>query len=486
MQQLQMVGQRDMLCGMHVHVELPDPDRRISVMTRLIPYVPLLLALSTSSPFWRSRNTGLKGYRLAAYDELPRSGLPELFWSYDDYEAYVSALVCSGAMPDATHIWWAIRPSHTYPTLELRAPDCCTRLDDAVAIAALYRALVRYLYRNPAVNADITAVDRAIAVENKWIAQRYGVEASFATPVGAMTVAEMLGHLIEQLADDAKTLGCAEEMLACCKIVTGGTSADAQLRVFRQHRMMGSVPLSGRPDRGRQHGRVDLCRREGWVGRNRTPAMQRTTCWKILPTRGSSTEVRVGKRRRETAHQIDTGAGRVCPPYKLSRRRPCGHAAPDPAGRRAWPRDCRPCALDWQCREHRCHALSETQLQKELRPASPKPCAQSGTGLPLYCAEQPTTTERSCAVNTAALISAASGRMRFALPVIEGIIDLHEIRLRSRDHRFHGGEIAMKRRGHPNVPADALRLPFLELCQRLPRIAHVVELKQVELRRLQA
>jgi carboxylate-amine ligase len=95
---------------------------------------------------------------------------------------------------------------------------------------------VRYLYRNPAVNADITAVDRAIAVENKWIAQRYGVEASFATPVGAMTVAEMLGHLIEQLADDAETLGCAQEMLACRAIVTRGTSADAQLRVFRQHR----------------------------------------------------------------------------------------------------------------------------------------------------------------------------------------------------------------------------------------------------------
>jgi carboxylate-amine ligase len=233
MQQLQMVGQRDLLCGMHVHVELPDPDRRINVMTRLIPYVPLLLALSTSSPFWRSRDTGLKGYRLTAYDELPRSGLPELFWSYDEYEAYVSALVCSGAIPDASHVWWALRPSHSYPTLELRATDCCTRLDDAVAIAALYRALVRYLYRNPTVNADMNVVDRAIAVENKWIAQRYGVDAAFATPVGAMTVPEMLDDLIERLADDAKTLGCADEMLACRKLVAGGTSADAQLRVFR-------------------------------------------------------------------------------------------------------------------------------------------------------------------------------------------------------------------------------------------------------------
>src|SRR3954469_25784515 len=106
---LQMVGQRNMLCGMHVHVELPDPDTRIDVMGRMIPYVPLLLALSTSSPFWQSQATGLKGYRLTAYDELPRTGLPELFRSMQDYEAYVSALVRSGAIPNATHVWWAIR-----------------------------------------------------------------------------------------------------------------------------------------------------------------------------------------------------------------------------------------------------------------------------------------------------------------------------------------------------------------------------------------
>jgi carboxylate-amine ligase len=243
MQDLQLVAQRDMVCGMHVHVELPDPDRRVNVMTRLIPYVPLLLALSTSSPFWCSQDSGLKSYRLTAYDELPRSGLPELFWSHGDYESFVSALVSSGAIADASHIWWALRPSCTYPTLELRAPDCCTHVDDAVAIAALYRALVRYLYRNPTVNADINAVDRSIAVENKWIAQRYGVEGSFVTPAGAVTVAEMLDQLIEQLADDSEMLGCAREMLACRAIVTRGTSADAQLRVFRQHRNDGLSPL---------------------------------------------------------------------------------------------------------------------------------------------------------------------------------------------------------------------------------------------------
>ena len=111
MEGLQMVGQRNMLCGMHVHVEVPDPDSRIDIMNRMIPYVPLLLALSTSSPFWHSRRTGLKGYRLTAYDVMHRTGLPELFCSMQEYEAYISALVASGAIPDATHIWWAIRPS---------------------------------------------------------------------------------------------------------------------------------------------------------------------------------------------------------------------------------------------------------------------------------------------------------------------------------------------------------------------------------------
>ena len=174
---LQMIGQRDMLCGMHVHVEFSDPRRRVDVMTRMLPYVPLFVALATSSPFWQGRVTGLKGYRLAAYDELPRSGLPELFRTNAEYDVYVAAMVRSGAMPDSSFLWWAIRPSHTYPTLELRAPDCCTRLDDAIALAALYRALARYVYGHPQHNAEVDVIDRSVAVENKWRAQRYGDKA---------------------------------------------------------------------------------------------------------------------------------------------------------------------------------------------------------------------------------------------------------------------------------------------------------------------
>src|SRR5580693_3881611 len=158
MDDLQMIGQRNMLCGMHVHVEFPDATRRVDVMRRMLPYLPLFIALSTSSPFWQGRATGLKGYRLAAYDELPRTGLPELFRTGAEYDAYVDAMVRSGAMRDASHLWWAIRPSLKYPTLELRAADSCTRLDDSVAIAALYRVLVRYLYTHLEHNAEVDVV----------------------------------------------------------------------------------------------------------------------------------------------------------------------------------------------------------------------------------------------------------------------------------------------------------------------------------------
>jgi glutamate---cysteine ligase / carboxylate-amine ligase len=237
---LQMIGQRNMLCGMHVHVEFPDPTRRVDVMTRLLPYLPLFIALSASSPFWQGRVTGLKGYRLAAYDELPRTGLPELFANNVEYDAYVAALMRSGAIKDASHLWWAIRPSLKYPTLELRAPDCCTRIDDAVALAALYRALVRHLYIDTEHNAGLDVVDRSIAVENKWRAQRYGAQGTFVTRSGALPVGELLERVLALIAADAAALGCGEEVEGCRRIVVEGTSADTQLRIFTENEHEGA------------------------------------------------------------------------------------------------------------------------------------------------------------------------------------------------------------------------------------------------------
>ena len=236
MDDLQMVGYRNMLCGMHVHVAVPDVDTRINLIMRLTPYLPLLLALTTSSPFWQGHLTGLVGYRLAAYDELPRTGLPELFRTNDDYREFVAALTWAKIIPDESYIWWAIRPSLNNPTLELRAPDSCTLVEDSIAIAALYRTLAHHLYVNRWRNCDLDAVQRAIIVENKWQAQRYGVHATFAHEEGALTVADMLERVISDTAVDAAALGCAAELNRCRAIVGAGTSADAQLAVFEAHK----------------------------------------------------------------------------------------------------------------------------------------------------------------------------------------------------------------------------------------------------------
>lgn len=236
MHDLQMVGERNLLCGMHVHVELPDPDQRVDVMRRMTPYVPLMIALATSSPFWRARRTGLMGYRLAAYDELPRTGLPPMFRDKADYDDYIAALVESRVIPDSTYVWWALRPSHKHPTLELRAPDSCTRISDAIAIAAIYRSLARHLVHNPQVNADLNVVDGAIAIENKWRAQRYGIHGSFVDRESrrAITIADFVEQVIVQVAEDARALGCEAEVKSARAILKQGTSADTQISVYRE------------------------------------------------------------------------------------------------------------------------------------------------------------------------------------------------------------------------------------------------------------
>ena len=245
MSDLQMLGRRNMLCGLHVHVEILEPDRRVEIMYRAISFLPVLLALSTSSPFWRGQPTGLLGYRLAAYDELPRTGLPELFRTSDEYQCYVDTLAAAGIIPDASFIWWAIRPSLRYPTIELRIADACTRLEDALCIAAIFRCLIRHLSEHPELNADFNPIARAIAEENKWRAQRYGVSASFVDPRSreAKPLTAIVGELLELLEADATALHCVAEVRRSAEILKSGSSADEQLRIFTQARTNGQSPL---------------------------------------------------------------------------------------------------------------------------------------------------------------------------------------------------------------------------------------------------
>jgi glutamate---cysteine ligase / carboxylate-amine ligase len=240
-EKIQITGFRSLLCGMHVHVEVPDPARRVELMVRTISFLPLLLALSTSSPFWQGRRTGLSGYRLAAHEEMPRTGLPELFRTNAEYEGYVDGLAQAGIIPDASHIWWDIRPSLHHPTLELRISDMCTRIEDAMCIAALYRCLVKHLWDHPVVNARLDAVDRAFAEENKWRAERYGTNASFVErrSTAAMPIGAAVDALIEMLRPDAEALGCTQEIKHATEIVKRGSSAAEQVHVYAEARLAG-------------------------------------------------------------------------------------------------------------------------------------------------------------------------------------------------------------------------------------------------------
>lgn len=241
MRELRMVGRRSVICGMHVHVEVPQPEARVDLMNRLLPFTPLLLALSASSPFWQGQPSGLAAYRLSAFGEMPRSGLPDLFSSKEDYERYVAVMVQAGAIQDASFLWWTLRPSIHYPTLELRVADSCTRVGDAIAIAALYRCLVRLMVRRQDLNRALTGASRALASENLWRAQRYGVRADLIdeASAAALPFAAYLEATLALVAEDAEALGCQVELDAVRAIATNGASADRQLAVYGDARKAG-------------------------------------------------------------------------------------------------------------------------------------------------------------------------------------------------------------------------------------------------------
>jgi carboxylate-amine ligase len=241
MHDLQMLGLRNMVCGLHVHVEVPEPSARIDLMNRCLPFTPLLLALSTSSPFWQAQSTGLQGYRLAAYRELPRTGLAEQFESVADYNRYIETLVDTGVIENSSFVWWVLRPSQRHPTLELRVTDSCTRVEDTLALAALFRCLVRCLSRDQGLNRNLSGSSRAIIAENCWRAQRYGIHGGFIdeTSRTVKPVAEVLENALTLIAEDAVALGCTLELDAVRDIIRRGTSADRQLATHKAARRRG-------------------------------------------------------------------------------------------------------------------------------------------------------------------------------------------------------------------------------------------------------
>jgi carboxylate-amine ligase len=241
---LKMVVARLVICGMHVHVGVEDEDLRIDLMAQLTYFLPHLLALTTSSPFWRGNVTGLKSYRLAVFDELPRTGLPEQFAGHSEYQRTIKTLVKAGLIEDATKIWWDLRPSDKFPTLELRIADVCTNVADAAAVAALFQCLTRMLWRLRRGNQKWRSYSRFLIEENRWLAQRHGVGGELVDFGRGSTVPmrELIEELIDMLTEDATELGCLPQLENLRTIGQQGTSADRQLALYRDKIEAGAKP----------------------------------------------------------------------------------------------------------------------------------------------------------------------------------------------------------------------------------------------------
>lgn len=233
---VQSLARRMLICGMHVHVGIEDPDLRIDLMGQVSYFLAHLLALSTSSPFWGGKDTGLKGFRLYVGHGMPRTRHPELFESWSEYQRHVDVLVGSGVIQSPAEVWWDIRPSGNYPTLEMRVTDICTKIDDALAVATVYVCLLRKLYQLKTKNQKFRSYLPFLLEENVWRAQRYGCTGSL-LDLGRRELVpfpELVEELIAGLREEAEKLGCIKELEHIRQIVMDGTSADQQLWVFRE------------------------------------------------------------------------------------------------------------------------------------------------------------------------------------------------------------------------------------------------------------
>jgi carboxylate-amine ligase len=243
-QDLAGVGRRLVICGMHVHVGIEDDELRIDLFNQARYFLPHLLILSTSSPFAEGEDTGLKCYRLAAYQELPRTGMPGRFEGWAEYTQTVDLLVRNGVIEDATKIWWDLRPSSRFPTLEMRVTDVCTRLEDGVCVAAMYVCILRMLFRLRRSNQTWRTYPLFLLAENRWRAQRYGVKGTlFDLGKGELVpFGDLVDELLAMLREDAEALGCVAELEHARSIVARGTSADRQVAHYTTLLSQGMSP----------------------------------------------------------------------------------------------------------------------------------------------------------------------------------------------------------------------------------------------------
>jgi carboxylate-amine ligase len=236
-QDLQDLAQQLLIFGTHVHVGIEDKEFLIDAMNVARYFCPHLLALSTSSPFWMGRQTGLKSYRSVIFKNFPRTGIPPIMRGAGDYEELLESMVKTNCIPNASKIWWDVRPHHAFPTLEFRVCDVCTRIDEAVAIAAILQAIIAKLWRLRRDNMTFRIYPSAMVEENKWRAVRYGVQGNlidFGKGVeqpARVLIRELLEWFVDDVLDE---LGSRKEVEYAFKVLEEGTSADRQLAVYKE------------------------------------------------------------------------------------------------------------------------------------------------------------------------------------------------------------------------------------------------------------
>jgi carboxylate-amine ligase len=240
---MQMVARANLIFGLHVHIGVEDPETAIHIMNAARYFLPHILALSTNSPFWRGMDTGLKSYRCKVFDKFPRTNIPDYFPSYGEYESFVNLLIRTNCIDNAKKIWWDIRPHPYFNTLEFRVCDIPMRAEETIALAALIQATVAKLYKLYSMNQGFRLYRRALIMENKWRALRYGIDGKlidFGKRV-EVPMRDLMNEYFEIIDDVVDELGSREEIDYIREILKNGTGADRQLRVWRETRDLTKV-----------------------------------------------------------------------------------------------------------------------------------------------------------------------------------------------------------------------------------------------------
>ena len=234
LEDMQVLARQLLIFGLHVHVGIEDPELRIDILNQVRYMLPHVLALSTSSPFWEGRKTGLKSIRSIIFEQFPRSGIPSTFTSWADFQNYVDLLVRTGSIDDGKRIWWDVRVHPSFPTLEFRICDMCTRVEEVLCIAALFQALCLKLYKLRRDNQSFRIYRTQLIQENKWRAIRYGIDGKLIDfgRQAEMPARDLVHEMVSFVDDVVDDLGCRREVQYAFQILRNGTSADRQLVVY--------------------------------------------------------------------------------------------------------------------------------------------------------------------------------------------------------------------------------------------------------------